>query len=274
MAIKAIVEKLDDVDERYRDLYSERNGKFELTGVEGMKTQGDVDRLTAAAAKEREDHKGTKGVLKSILGDRKAEEVLADLDALPALRLAAEGKFDQSKVDELVNKTIATKTGPLQRTIEKLTKDLGERDTEIAGYKTKETTRTIHDSIREAVAKSTGFQGAALEDALIFGERHLTVDENGKVVTKDNVGVTPGVDATVWLGEMQERKPHWWGETKGGGASGNRGGGNAGTKNPWSREHWNMTEQGRLYKENKTRAEQMAASAGTKIGGPMPLPRK
>jgi hypothetical protein len=59
MAIKAIIDKLEDADEKHRDLYVEKNGKYEIQ-VEGMKTQGDVDRLTSALEKERTDHKGVK----------------------------------------------------------------------------------------------------------------------------------------------------------------------------------------------------------------------
>jgi hypothetical protein len=110
-----------------------------------------------------------------------------------------------------------------------------------------------------------------LEDALEVAGRMFEVDEDGKVVTKDEVGVTPGIDAVVWLTEMQNKRPHWWGTTSGGGSRGNNG--NNGTttgNNPFTREHWNMTEQGKLVKTNRARAEQLARSAGTTIGGGMP----
>ena len=57
-------------------------------------------------------------------------------------------------------------------------------------------------------------------------------------ITRDNVGVTPGIDPAVWLSEIQAKRPHWWGEMVG------------------------------------TGAEQMAKSAGTFIGGGKPLARK
>jgi hypothetical protein len=268
MAIKAIVDKLEDTDEKYRDLYVEKNGKFEIQ-VEGMKTQGDVDRLTSALEKERNDHKGTKKKFEP-LGDRKIDEVLAILDRVPELEMAASGKLDDNKINELVEKRIVGKTGPLERKIKTLSDGILERDAKITEFTQRETTRTIHDAIRDAVGKSSGFTSAALEDALLFGERHLGVNEEGKVVTKDNVGVTPGIDAAVWLSEMQQRKPHWWGPTAGGGAGGNKGTGTGGGNNPWTHEHWNMTEQGRIYTSSATKAEQMAKSAGTKIGGPRP----
>jgi hypothetical protein len=274
MAIKAVIDKLEDVAEPFRELYTERNGKFELTGVEGMKTEADVTRLTSALEKERNDHKGTKKKFE-IFGDRKPEDILASLDRIPELEAAAAGKLDDNAINKIVETRIGSKTGPLERTIAQLRKDVADRDGLIQGFQAKETQRTLHDAIRDAFGKSQGIQSAALEDALMLGERMLEINEDGKVVTKDNVGVTPGIDATVWLTEMQQKRPHWWGPTGGGGAGGSGGrGGASGGKNPWSAEHWNVTEQGKLYKQNPTQADQMARSAGTTIGGLRPPVRK
>ena len=55
MALKAILDSLTDIPEALHGEYVERNGKFELQ-VEGMKTQGDVDRLQTALTKERNNH--------------------------------------------------------------------------------------------------------------------------------------------------------------------------------------------------------------------------
>lgn len=273
MAIKAVIEKLEDVDEKYRDLYTEKNGKYEITGIDGMKTQADVDRLQTALTKERGDHKETKKKF-DVFGDRKPEDILSALDRIPELEAAAGGKLDETKINELVEKRLTSKLAPIQRENEKLKGSIAERDAKINEFAQRETTRTIHDAVRDAVGKSSGFQGTALEDALLFGERHLTVNDEGKVVTKDNVGVTPGIEATVWLSEMQQRKSHWWGETKGGGANGNKGGTSTSGANPFTHEGWNVTEQGRLLRDNRTRAEQLAKIAGTSIGGQRPAPKK
>lgn len=46
----------------------------------------------------------------------------------------------------------------------------------------------------------------------------------------------------------------------------NPAGGSGGeTANPFAKETWNMTEQGKLFKENPAQAREMAASAGIKI---------
>lgn len=51
----------------------------------------------------------------------------------------------------------------------------------------------------------------------------------------------------------------------GGGAHGG-GSGSGKVNNPWSREHWNMTEQARIFREDPERARKMAAAHGKKVG--------
>lgn len=267
MVLKAIVKDINDVDEKYRDLYTQKGDQYELTAIEGVRTQGDVDRLQTALKKERDDHKAVKDRL-ALLGDRKIEDVVATLDRLPELEAAAAGKIDDNKLNEIVETRIKSRVAPIERENSRLKTDLAERDTKIQGYEGKEKTRLIHDSVREAISKNTGFQPSAVEDALVFAERMLEINEDGRVVTRDGVGVTPGIDSTVWLTEMQSKKAHWWGPSMGGGSQGGKS--SHGVKNPWTHGDWNMTEQGRIYKESPDRAHQLAKSAGTTVGGTRP----
>ena len=270
MTLKAVVDTLDDIDEPYRTLYTERNGKFEITGIEGMKTQGDVDRLQTALTKERNDHKAVKDKF-APLANFDVTEVLGKLDRFGELEEAAKGKLDDAKIEELVGKRIGSKLGPVERERDTYKTQLAEAATKIQQYEARETQRTIFDKIREA-ATSAKILPEALDDALLLAERVFEVTEDGRVVTKDNVGVTPGIEASVWFNELQTKRPHWWGPSVGGGAGGSKtpGGGN----NPWTAEHWNLTEQGKILTTNRSRAEQLAKSAGTSIGGPKPAVRK
>ncbi|MCK3657228.1 hypothetical protein A4G18_00460 [Pasteurellaceae bacterium Pebbles2] len=53
--------------------------------------------------------------------------------------------------------------------------------------------------------------------------------------------------------------------------SGNQGGGSSnginsnGSKNPWAKDHWNMTEQARIFKESPEKARSLALQAGINI---------
>ena len=74
MTLKAIVDSLDDIPDGIKESYTERNGKYELQ-VEGMKTQADLDRISTALAKERNDHRVLRERF-APLGDRKVEEII------------------------------------------------------------------------------------------------------------------------------------------------------------------------------------------------------
>jgi len=78
----------------------------------------------------------------------------------------------------------------------------------------------------------------------------------------------------VFLTEMQDKRPHWWPKSVGGGAGGS-GNGFGGAANPWTAENWNMTQQGAYVKENgMDKATQMAKAAGTTVGGMKPAAKK
>lgn len=265
--LKAILDSLEGVEPHFHSLYTERNGKYELTGIEGVKTQADIDRLQTALTKERNDHKTLKDRV-SLFGDRKPEDIIAALDRIPELEAAAKGNLDEGKLNEIVEGRIKSRLAPIERQAQTLQQQLSEANASLEMLRTKDSLRIVTDAVRGAASKLKVVD-SAVEDVTLLAERLFTIDETGAVVTKDNVGVTPGISADVWLTDMQAKRPHWWGPSQGGGAGGNRGGG-SGVTNPWSKDSWNLTEQGRIYKENSGKAEQLAKAAGTTIGGPKP----
>lgn len=270
MALKAILDSLEGVPEALHGEYVEKNGKYELQ-VEGMKTEGDVARVQEALRKEKNDFKAYKDRY-GVLGDRKPDEILTQLDRIAELEAAAEGKLDDEKINKIVEGRVKQQIAPIVRERDQYKTQLGEKDQLIEGFTTKERTRTIHDAVRKA-ATGAKVLPEALDDALMLAERTFELTEDGKVVTKDGVGVTPGLGPDVWFTDLQKTRPHWWGQSSGGGAGGNRGG-VGGEKNPWSAENWNMTEQGKILVADRSKAEQLAKAAGTSIGGKRPEPKK
>lgn len=276
MALEALYENENDIPEAHRELFSEKSGKWELTGVTGIKTTADTDRLSTSLTKEREDHKTTKARLTAFgemdpeQAQRNADEV-AELQAKLETAEAAvgENKPDEAVIDKLVEARVATVVKPIQRDLDKLTKLSGDQADTILAHELKDTNRTISDSVRTAAGEAK-IISSAMEDALMLAERVFEVTEDGAVLTRDNVGVTPGIDPTVWFTEMQEKRQHWWPNSQGGGAGGGGGGGGFGGDNPFTYKGWNMTAQGKVVREDPERAQRMAKSAGTVIGGPKP----
>jgi len=257
----------DSIPQAVRHLFKESGGKYVLIPAGEIKTAQDVANVQEGLRKEREDHKTTKGKLARFNG-LEPEEVHEKLDRIEELEAAAAGKLDETKINEMVEARLRSKTAPLERQINQLTTEKGELEGEVGEYKTKERRRIIHDHIRKA-ATGAKIRDTALEDALLVGENVFEVDESNRVITKDGVGVTPGVEPSVWLTEIKQSRPHWWPESQGAGARGGDGGTGA-ANNPFTKENWNMTEQGRLMKEDRSKAEQLARAAGTTIGGQKP----
>ena len=276
MPLLAIHDKLDDIPEPYRELYTEKNGKYEVTGITGIKTQADVDRVHTSLVKERDDHKSTKDKL-AVWGDMNHEETQTKLDRLPELEAAAEGKWDEAKIEEVTTKrvegVINSRLAPLQRQVVTLTKERDDFKTVNDSLSGEKRTRTIHDSVRKHLTEKQVIVEAH-EDALMLADRIFEIrEEDGSVVTRDSVGVTPGVGADVWLSEIQEKRPHWWLPSQGGGGKGGPGGGGGGGENPWTHENWNMTAQGEIIKtRGREKADQLAKAAGTSVGGVRPTP--
>lgn len=268
---KAIVDNLDGIDEKYHDLYVEKDGKFHFIQVEGLKPLSEFTTVHTALSKERNDHKDTKQKLAGFAG-LNPDEVRAQLDRIPELEIAATGKVDEKAIEAIVSTRIASKLAPIERDRDRLVREAMEKDNTIKSFVQGEKTRKITDAVRSA-ARTAKVLDTAQEDAILLAERVFEVTDEGSVVTRDGVGVTPGISPDIWLTDLRTSRSHWWGPSAGGGATGGRSGTGSGP-NPFSADGWNMTAQGALIKADRVKAEQMAKAAGTTIGGAKPAAKK
>ena len=277
MPLKAIHEKIDEIPENYRELYTEKDGKFELTGIQGIKTEADIGRLQRAIDKEKNDHKETKASLKGWTELGELEEIQGKLDKFPELEAAAAGKLDEDAIDAIAQKRaegmVKSQLAPVERERNKLKSQLEDTEGELTTLRAEKVTGTIHKQLREAISTEKVLADYH-EDVLLWGDRVLELDDEGRAVTKDKAGVTPGLPAAEWLQGMLETRPGWITPSKGGGSRGSGGGGGY-AQNPWSSEHWNMTKQGQIVREKGMDvATRMAEAAGTKVGGRKPAAKK
>lgn len=271
MAFKMVLDSLDGLAEEVAKEYVEKDGKFVIQ-VEGMKTQEDVNKVQSSLTAARTEANQLKQRL-GLLGDRKVEDVVAQLDRIPELELAAKGKLDDAKIDEIVETRIKSKLAPIERERDTLKTQLGEKDQVIQTFTEKEKVRAIHKQVR-AAAKEAGILDEAVEDALLLADRTFVLTDDGQAVVKADTNFAEGLAPKDWLADLQTKRPHWWGESSGGGAGGNRSGGGGTEPNPFTAEHWNMTKQGEIFNKNPQRAETLAKAAGTTVGGQKPAPKK
>lgn len=276
MALELIYDTQDDIPETYRELFTEKDSKWHLTGINGLVVQEDVDKLNTALGKERTAHKETKKKV-SVWGDMDQSKVVTDLEELTELRAAKEAwdtedKDVAAKFEAKVEATVKARTATIEAQLNKKVTDLSTVNEtlteENSGFKQANVIRTIGDAVRTAAVTSKVID-SAVDDVMMLAERVFEIDDEGKVLTKDQVGVTPGIEADIWLVEMQEKRPHWWPNSTGGGASGGKG--NIGfPDNPFSGEHWNLTKQAAAHRADSAKAVRMAQAAGTTLGGIRP----
>ncbi len=250
-----------------------------LPGINGLVTKVDVDKLNTALGKESTEHKATKGKV-AVWADMDKEKVDADLAELTELRAAAEagegGKDGKEKFEAGVKAAAEARIVAAKVTSDRENADLkkinDEQADKITANDLADTRRTIGDAVRTAATASKVID-TAVDDVMMYAERQFEINDDGLVLTRDQVGVTPGIAPDIWLSEMQEKRPHWWPASTGGGAGGGTGGGGF-TKNPFTKEHWNLTDQAKEIRGDRAKAERMATAAGTSIGGKQPVAKK
>jgi hypothetical protein len=255
-----MLDSLEGLGEDVAKEYVEKDGKFHIQ-VEGMKTQKDVDAVTTSLTAARQEANGFKAKL-ALLGDKKVEDVVAILDRVPMLEAAAAGKLDEDKLKEMAELRARSIVAPIERERDGFKTERDALKGEVQTFKQKETTRTIHDQIKDA-AKKAGVIDEAMEDAINAGERLFVIEEgSNKAVVGEGKSVTQGLEPKDWLSDLATKKPHWFGQSGGGGANGNRGGGGSTELNPFSHDGWNMTKQGQMMQADPARADRLAKAAG------------
>lgn len=274
MPIKLKYTSQEDIPENFAELYTERDGEWQLTGIEGMKTDGDIAKVRKSLETEREAHKKTKDRLRAFveLSDEELEEVQTKLDKYEELEAAAGDKLDEEKINELAEKRANALKAPLERELKKAQIERDEALQENDGLKGEKRQRTIHDAARK-VATEAKVIPEALDDVLMHAERVFEITEEGDVVVKDGVGFTPGVGPDVWMTDIKDKRPFWFPQSQGGGGKGSGTGGGIGGNNPWSPNNWNLTQQGQIVRSDPKKADQLAKAAGTTVGGMKPAQR-
>ena len=269
----------EEIPQEYVGLYTEKDGEWYFTGVTGMKSQADIDKVMTGLTKERDDHRSTKEKLRAWEGlDR--TDVDAKLARLDELEVASKNSIPKAemdkKLDELAEVRAKNRMLPVERERDTLKKKLEEFEKTIATLTAEKTQRTIHDKVREA-ATTAKILPEVMADVLLLSDNVFQLTEDGQLLTKENVyGVDAGLTPESFFQTQQERRPYWWPTSTGGGSKGTGGkSGAGGTVNPWAAETWNLTDQGKYVREHgMEKAQQMAKLAGADLSGARPITKK
>lgn len=273
-ALKLIYENETDIPAGFAELYTEKDGKWTLTGVDGLQTNDNVKRLETALKAERDAHRKTKEQAKKLekIGDRDVDQLLKDAEEAPDLREELEelkkggGRDAQAQIDAAVErerKRLLREVDKEKAETAKVQKQLEEERAGKEKLTTKMRSTTVRGELTKA-ASAAGMRKEAVDDVLRYQDVFEVVegdDGNDKVVTRDGVGVTPGISPADWMADRKNDRPHWWPDSEGGGL---RGGDkkNPGVDNPFKREGFNFTKATTLIARDRTKADQLARTAG------------
>ena len=184
-------------------------------------------------------------------GALNVEKLQKDIEAEFPKHAVPKSDFNDAKEQlKTANATIET--------LKKNNKDNEELQKEITGYKAKVSSlEKAADDARKTYALKEKMKdsGVVDPDYLIYKQGGLdkfTFDQNGIPVGLDDV-----------LKPLKQSSPHLFKNQPGGYDP--AGGGQPPVKNPWAKETFNLTEQGRIFRENPAAAKQMAEAAGAKL---------
>lgn len=271
--LKGFVQDIEDVPEGLRPFYTKlEDGAFELL-VEGKVPAVKLAefRNTNTELMRKMAERETQLAAYAGLGDDPAK--LAD--ELKALRATAKRVQDNELVEKKgLEEAVLQRTTEMRATFDGQVKALqdrlnsveAERDSAAQRY-----TRSVIDRALTDAALQGGVQPHAIPDVLSRAkEAGWALNEKGQLVLTVNGVMAFGANGAdpltpkEWVaGSLKDIAPHFFATPHGLNAVG-ASGGSAG-KNPFSKDGWNMTEQGRLVRDNPALAKTLAGAVGVKL---------
>jgi len=278
MKLKAVVDDLNEVDEKYRDLYVEQTvgdaTKFVLQ-VDGFRSHPDVTALSNA-------HERTKQANRTLTQEKTTlEQKLAalpddfDLEAFdPDLyQRALDGNLGGGDTKDVEERIRQATEAAVRRAEDKAGKDKLKVEQERDRYKSTLENKIKREAVDEAL-EACGITDPALRKgarALTMGlvEIHQDGDELVALVKSPEYGDTiPVAEHVKAWAQTDEGKAYVSArDSAGGGANGGGSGGKppASNDNPWKADTINFTRQAAIEREDPTLALKLKREAGISV---------
>lgn len=186
---------------------------------------------------------------------------------LTALRDKTFEKLGIASTDELEELTLpdagkqAELVKQLESKIKRLTGDLDTSNTKAGELESKWKNSVMDSEVRKAIS-SHEFIDADVAALLLRNSAQFDGDE---ILFSNDGKLIPLSEGAAFIAKS---KPHLVKAKGNGGGSGYHGDGDGkggAVTNPWKKETWNLTEQGKILTSDREKASQLAAAAGAKI---------
>lgn len=175
--------------------------------------------------------------------------------------------FTQEELDAIIAKRLARERRQWEQQLEEERKKAAMTEAERLRAEKEEAERRAQAAIE--AANQRAIRAEARVQAAALGVRPERLDYVLRLLDLSEIEV--GEDGTPDAGAIKQAVeqllrdlPELKGSTGSVGTGTNPGGQDPDIKNPWSKEHFNLTEQGRIMRENPALAARLKAEAGVK----------
>lgn len=256
--LKAVYLTKEAIPAQYVDLYTEKNGQWELTGIEGIRTEADIERITDAYGKRIKDAAKSVKSGEGLTSDQIAEIVRDEIK-----KAAGDGGGNNGGGDNNngggsdLERQLAAATDEAQTWKGKA------EAAEAAALDSNLTAQLT------AAVTAAGVRPEAVDHFVTSHKSDFELRDGKlarKFVESDPKTATQSVDDYLTSRKTDKSTAYFWPGNEGGGSGGSGGlGGAHKGPNPFDPKTANMTEQNRIYSENPELAKRLADQAGVDV---------
>lgn len=216
--IEPIVDNLESVNEKYRDLYAETtDGKFQI--MADIAFQSDFENVRKALNAERELNKGNQSKIKEL------QAVIDSYDGIdPTAAKGMKNELASFKSSESDVNKLKSSRAELELKFNNLSEQFNSLLKKNEQYESERRLNSLKEQARKAL-RQNGIAEGAEDDGLMWAVNVLETAEDGSVRVKEgNSGNFPaGISVDSWAQFLKKSKPYLFGGSIGGGAGGSSG---------------------------------------------------
>lgn len=268
MALSAVLDDLDSIEEGLKSLYVEKDGKFYLDLDDTIRSHSLIVPLANSMANTKRERDQARKDLAA--ANKRLEGLPDDFDPDEYARLKADEETrradpDNKDVRRQIDTAVATARSQEQAKAKKISDDLDAEKKAHEETKASLRRRLVDDDLNKALVEAGVTKPSFLKAAkAMLAPQVEVVEEDGELVSRmiSDLGgdlVARYVSAT-WV--QSDDGKAFVEPAKGGDAGGNNRTTRGNEQNPWSKDHWNLTAQGQILKTDRAKAERLAKAAG------------
>lgn len=267
--LPARVESLEELPESIHEYYEETEGGQFVLAIDGVPPQAqkkvaefrDNNIQLSNQIKEMEERiKIYEGI-----DPEKAREALDRLRAIEEKEM-----IDKGDVESLVHQKLEEERRNYSKQLEALRKSKEEIEQQSRNYKTQLANTVIENRVMQAVQEVATPHQTALQDIISRAKAQWRLGDDGEIYAVDESGSRiynksgdEPISPHEWSKNLAQNASHLFQNSQGTGSFGSINKSNIrGKNNPWSPENFNLTEQSKIYKQNKELAKKMAHEYG------------